>query len=311
MPTLHALPTGRLTKAMPGRVLVTGSEGFTGRYVTAALERQGWQVISTGVKSQNNRKNYIQADLSKPSHVTELVHSARADAVIHLAAIAFVAHGDPSAFYALNVVATRHLLAALAESAYQPTSVVLASSANIYGNQTAGTLSETTSPNPANDYAVSKLAMEYMAKLWMDRLPITITRPFNYTGVGQNPFFLVPKIVQHCRDKQATIELGNLDVGRDFSDVRDVAAVYATLAAQPMAGETINICSGQCYQLSEVVAMAQDISQHAMNIQVDQHLVRDNEVKELRGDTTKLAKVMGQHTYKDLPATLAWMLECD
>jgi nucleoside-diphosphate-sugar epimerase len=102
--------------------------------------------------------------------------------------------------------------------------------------------------------------MEYMAKLWMDRLPITITRPFNYTGVGQNPFFLVPKIVQHCREKQATIELGNLDVGRDFSDVRDVAAVYATLAEHPMAGEVLNICSGQCHQLNEVVAMAQSIS---------------------------------------------------
>ena len=153
---------------MTGRVLVTGSEGFTGRYVTAALERQGWQVISTGVKALDTRKDYIQADLSNPSHVSELVRSARADAVIHLAAIAFVAHGDPSAFYALNVVATRHLLAALAESTHQPTSVVLASSANIYGNQTAGTLSETTTPevwfiDPSNGVGSSCSALRLAA----------------------------------------------------------------------------------------------------------------------------------------------------
>ena len=164
---------------MTRRVLITGSEGFTGRYVAAALQDKDWQVIRTGIKAQPECIDYICADLRRPDDVARLVHDARADAVIHLAAVAFVAHGDPSAFYNINVVATRHLLAALAEGEHKPSSIVLASSANIYGNQTAGTLSETTTPNPANDYAVSKLAMEYMARLWMGRLPITITRPFN------------------------------------------------------------------------------------------------------------------------------------
>jgi nucleoside-diphosphate-sugar epimerase len=185
---------------------------------------------------------------------------------------------------------------------------VLASSANIYGNQTVGTLTESTTPNPANDYAVSKLAMEYMAKLWMNRLPITITRPFNYTGVGQNPFFVVPKIVQHCREQRNAIELGNLNVGRDFSDVRDVAAIYATLAEHPLAGEVLNICSGHCHQLNDVLAMAQSISQHTLEVRVDQSLVRNNEVKELRGDVTKLAQLVGDQPRHDLSSTLQWML---
>ena len=305
MPASRAV---RLTSAMTRRVLITGSEGFTGRYVAAALQDKNWQIIRTGINAQPAYEDYICADLRSPEDVARLVHDARADAVIHLAAVAFVAHGDPSAFYDMNVVATRHLLAALADSRYKPGSIVLASSANIYGNQTAGTLSETTTPNPANDYAVSKLAMEYMAKLWVDRLPITITRPFNYTGVGQNPFFLVPKIVQHCREKLATIELGNLDVGRDFSDVRDVAAVYATLAEQPMAGEALNICSGHCHQLSDVVAMAQSISGHTLKVQVNHRLVRDNEVRVLRGDATKLERLMGDQPRHDLSSTLQWML---
>jgi nucleoside-diphosphate-sugar epimerase len=129
---------------MTRRVLITGSEGFTGRYVAAALQDKGWQVIRTGIKAQPGCEDYICADLCSPNDVAKLVRNARPDAVIHLGLpLPFVAHGDPSAFYEINVVATRHLLAALADSQHKPTSIVLASSANIYGNQTAGTLSET------------------------------------------------------------------------------------------------------------------------------------------------------------------------
>ena len=99
----------------------------------------------------------------------------------------------------------------------------MASSANVYGNSTLEVLEETAVTQPANGYAVSKLAMEYVAKTYMARLGIVITRPFNYTGVGQEPRYLIPKIVNHFQDRALHIELGNIDVARDFSDVRDIA----------------------------------------------------------------------------------------
>lgn len=186
---------------------------------------------------------------------------------------------------------------------------MLASSSNIYGNSDAGVLDELTPTAPANDYAVSKLAMEYVAKLWAARLPITIVRPFNYTGVGQSPLFLVPKIVDHFKRRAAFIELGNLDVVRDFSDVRDVVRWYRRLAEIPATGETYNFCSGVGVSLRGVIELLEELTQHQMEIRVNPAFVRANEVHQLIGSRTKLQAATGLSPQFTLRETLQWMLE--
>src|SRR3546814_4333391 len=98
------------------RVLVTGCDGFTGGYVAREFEAAGYQVI--GLSRSADADGMVVANLLDRDGLRKAVDDARADVVIHLAAIAFVAHGDAEAMYRVNVVGTRNLLEALAESAH-------------------------------------------------------------------------------------------------------------------------------------------------------------------------------------------------
>lgn len=297
------------------KILVTGAEGFTGRYLAAELQRAGYEVHGLVHKPVASGKvpgvsALHVADLSDAAALAAVVNEVQPDKVVHLAAIAFVAHGDIESIYRTNLVGTRHLLEALAQSKAPLDAVLLASSANVYGNSVGGVLDENTPPAPANDYAVSKLAMEYAARLYAGRLPLIMARPFNYTGVGQAESFLIPKIVNHVRRRAPLIELGNLDVARDFSDVRNVVQLYRRLLEAPAAvGQTLNVCSGQAWSLNDVLAMVREISGHDFEVRVNPAFVRQNEVKTLLGSRAKLDAVVGEVPEITLRDTLRWMLE--
>lgn len=289
--------------------LITGIRGFTGKYLASALREWGYEVYGTVHEQGSAQDGEFAADLCDPEAVRKVVSQVQPDVVVHLAAISFVAHGDVEAVYRTNVVGTRNLLQALAECGKTPRAVLLASSANVYGNAPVDPITETTSPNPANDYAVSKLAMEYMASLWMEKLPIVTVRPFNYTGVGQASNFLLPKIVDHFRAGAEVIELGNLDVARDFSDVRTVVAAYHRLIELAPAGETYNVCSGKAVSLEEVLSIMADIAGYVINVKINAAFVRENEVKCLRGSNAKLTETIGALDSIPLEQTLRWMFE--
>ncbi|HXH02004.1 MAG TPA: GDP-mannose 4,6-dehydratase [Candidatus Competibacteraceae bacterium] len=294
--------------AVDKRALITGVGGFTGRYVAAELASAGYEVFGIGTHASADA-HYRQVDLQDLAGLRRVIAEIRPQAVVHLAAVAFVAHGDANDFYRVNLMGTRNLLQALADSRSDVECILLASSANVYGNATAAVITEATPSRPANDYAVSKLAMEHMANLWMDTLPIVIVRPFNYTGVGQAESFLLPKIVSHFRRRVAKIELGNLDVWRDFSDVRAVAQAYRRLLECKPLGQTVNVCSGQTHSLREVLAMAEALSGHSLEVEVNPAFVRANEVRSLRGDPARLVSLIGAWSSPPLEETLRWMLE--
>jgi nucleoside-diphosphate-sugar epimerase len=249
-----------------------------------------------------------QCDLLDREAVRVAIEDAMPELVFHLAGIAFVAHDDMDGMYRTNIVGSRNLLSALAELSIPPRGVLMASSANVYGNATEGVLMESVAPAPANDYAISKLAMEMMARTWSDRLPITITRAFNYSGAGQSDRFLLPKIVGSFRRREPVLELGNLDVIRDFSDVRWVVQVYRRLLEAKSAGKTINVCSGTGHSLLELLDLMRSLAEHDPQIKVNPAFVRANEVRVLTGSRALLEGIIGRVEPVPLRDTLEWML---
>lgn len=278
------------------RILLTGGKGFTGEHFAKLARSLGHTI------------NILNSDLSETASLKSEVLSYSPTHVVHLAAISFVAHEHNEDFYRTNVIGTQNLLEAICELSETPQKVLIASSANIYGNCPQSPFSENQVPQPINHYAFSKLAMEYLAQTYGDRLPIVITRPFNYTGSGQSLQFLIPKLVNHFVRKCTQIELGNLGVEREFNDVRMVCGAYLKLLELGKLGEIYNICSGQTYAIKTVVALLEKISGYKIDIKINPSLIRQNEVIRLCGSPNKLINTIGPLNKISLEETLRWMI---
>lgn len=288
--------------------LVTGASGFTGQYMVEALENQGFQVVGLG-NHPTAADQTLACDLTDAAAVKECVERVKPNWVIHLAALSFVGHEDQRAFYDVNVFGTLNLLQALAELNTPPDRILVASSANVYGTPDVGVIDESACPAPVNHYACSKLAMEHMVANWFERLPIVITRPFNYTGPHQHTRFLVPKIVDHFARQSSTIELGNIDVSRDFSDVRDVVRAYMALLEADIKGTVVNISSGTDTALRTIIEKVGALAGYEIDIQVNPAFVRKNEIPRLCGSNQRLRELTGWQPKYNLDTTLNDMLE--
>lgn len=279
------------------KVLVTGANGFTGLHLVRALSEAGADICDLG-----------DANLLAPESLALRISALQPEAVVHLAAVAFVAHGDVDELYRTNIVGTRNLLAALAVGAPRLEKIILASSANVYGNSPIELIDETVTPKPTNDYAVSKLAMEWTASLWQHKLPIIVARPFNYTGPGQTKQFVVPKLVDHFVRRAASIELGNMAVWREYNSVFGVANIYSRLLTQGAVGETYNVCSGRLLSLSEIFQYLRELTGHDMEIRINPDFVRAGEVTRLGGNPAKLTSVLGDLHWSSTKDLLSSML---
>ena len=273
------------------KVLITGINGFTGIHLEKYLLKKGFLVYGTVVGKPTN-KHHFQCDIRSKEEVEKVVAHVKPNYVIHIAAISFAGESNASLIYDVNVIGTHNLLEALHQTNTNLHKVIVASSATVYGNQGKETLDESMCPKPVNYYGISKLAMEHLAKTYFDKLNIIITRPFNYTGLGQAEHFVVPKIVSHFVRKCKNIELGNINVSREFNDIRYVLDIYYQLMLSSEKSTIVNISSSKPIKLLEVIKMMEKISNHKIEININPDYVRENEIPLLKGSVAKLESMI-------------------
>jgi nucleoside-diphosphate-sugar epimerase len=280
------------------RLLLTGGYGFTGLHITQAAKAAGFTTFS------------LRANLCDYDALDREVKAFSPTHVIHLAAISDVTSADSINYYQINLFGTLNLLRSLEGLNTRLDKIILASSANIYGNNATLMIPEEALAHPVSHYAMSKLSMELMTRSFLESLPIIYTRPFNYTGVGHDQRFVIPKLIAHFCELAPSIQLGNLDVRREYNDVRDVARIYLSLLSKGINGEAYNICTGKTFTLSAVIAMLKDITCHDIEVHINPDFVRRNDIQILSGNPAKLEACIGQIEWHQIRETLEWMLSC-
>ncbi|WP_186037374.1 NAD-dependent epimerase/dehydratase family protein [Burkholderia gladioli] len=266
-------------------ILITGISGFIGRYLASHLRAQGHEVLGTTMRGMDAQ---LVCDLRERDQIDTVLRDTDPDVVIHLAALSSVTEGRTLQYYETNLIGTENLLLGL-DAIGRRRRVIFVSTAGVYGNQPTNVLSEGLAPLPVSHYGISKYAAERLVLNFGERHDITITRPFNVIGVGQNGNFVVPKLVRHFAERAASIRLGRLDPVRDYIDVQSTCDIFARLIDEPKSfGEIVNICSGRGTSVRELLDILIRVSGHELEVISAPEFIRSNEVFSLLGDTTRL-----------------------
>ena len=262
------------------KILITGANGFTGQHFAKFAHDAGYETIS------------LTSNLNDIPSIELEVIEANADFIAHFAGISFVPSKDQEAFYRVHALGTSNLLNAALKQANLPKKILLASSATVYGNSINLLSDEKQDLSPIDHYAISKVAMEEMAKTYYQSLPIVVARPFNYTGPGQKENFLIPKLIQHFSEKKSIIELGNLEIEREFNDIQTICFAYLSLLEFGEKSETYNVCSGHARSLKLVLDTLIEMTGHSIEIKVNPDFVRANEIRRMCGNPSKLISLL-------------------
>jgi len=292
------------------KLLVTGLTGFVGAHLKAMLGDAidgPWQLIAP--------KPY---NLLDSASLDAWLQDDCPDAVIHLAGQTFVpeAFRDPQKTLQVNLLGTLNLLQALKRRGFCGTFLYV-SSGDVYGQVEESNLpiSECLTPRPRNPYSVSKVAAELLCQQWSytENWQIIIARPFNHIGTGQTESFVIPSVARQLirirHGSQSTqLQVGDIDVTRDFLDVSDVLRAYFSLLEHGRNGEIYNVCSGVEFRVRDLIMQMGSLSGVEMELTQDISRLRRSEQRRVVGCSMKLQKETGWKPNVSIKETLSSVL---
>jgi GDP-4-dehydro-6-deoxy-D-mannose reductase len=298
---------------MDKNILVTGASGFVGAHlIKYLLEKNSERVFGTYLEDSSleklsefkNKVELEKIDLLDKDKVSGLIDRIKPDAIYHLAALTSpsLSFESPAEFIMNNISSEINILESLKSQGLTETKLLVVSSGDVYGKVKKEDLpiDEETPFNPTNPYAVSKIAQDFLGLQYFLAYGIKIVRvrPFNHTGPGQSPNFVVPafskKIAEIEKGKrEPVLQVGNLKGKRDFTDVRDMIRAYDLILNKGVAGDVYNIGSGKSYVIGDILSKLLALSKKKIKIETDKSLLIPMDNPELTCDYSKLSKLTG------------------
>ncbi len=285
--------------------LVTGANGFVGPHLARALAAAGGRVHGVAIGEPPAGlplHGWHVADLREVESIAAAVEAVRPDAVVHLAgqSSAALSFEDPRATFQINALGTWNLLSAVHTAAPRARVLVVGTS-EAYGPQPEGSRVAEDAPfRPVSPYGLSKAAADAFAdvahRAW--GLDVVRTRSFAHAGPGQTPRFALPSFAHQIAAIEAgraepVLRVGNLEVTRDITDVRDVAEAYVALLERGRAGVAYNVCRGEGVRLAALVQALVARARRSIRIEVDPARVRPADVPYLVGDPSAIQQDCG------------------
>ncbi len=287
------------------KILVTGSRGFVGTRLIPRLEAAGHQV--TGFDADS-------IDVSDSPRVRAFVERSCPEAVVHLAAVAFLpaAAKDPGLAQRVNVHGTQNVIDAL--EAHAPKArLLLVGSGEQYRavEPNAPALTEDAPLDPQGSYATTKAAAERLGQQAADRgLDVVTIRAFNHTGPGQAPLFVAPDFARQIALIEAgsppLMRVGNLESVRDFLHVDDVIEAYLKLLDRQTPAGTYNIASGVGTRIGSLLDALAQLAGVTPKIERDDDRWRPADSRV--GNAQRLREATGWRASRSLEATLFELL---
>jgi GDP-4-dehydro-6-deoxy-D-mannose reductase len=306
---------------MMQRALVTGCNGFVGRALVGRLAAGGFEVRGVDRAASCDavpEGSYFSGDLGDAAFVARAIEASRTDCIIHLAAQSSVRRSfdEPLTTLGDGTLPALNILNHLRVSG-TPARVLLVGSAEEYGTVDAEhlPLSESLPANPGSPYALAKSIQNQFGVMFASlyRVDTVMTRSFNHTGPGQRDEFVLANFAKQVAEikrgkREPVIDVGDLEVRRDFLDVRDVCDAYVVLLKKGRSGETYNVCSGRSYRIRELLDRLCALAGVKVKVHVDKTRLRPVDMPELRGDPSKIREHTGWSARIDIDETLKAML---